>query len=173
MPNPINRPAAAEYGPYYQRYLDLIPDANALPVLQSQAAQFEAFVQQVPAQKWGYAYGPDKWTVAQVLGHIVDTERIYTYRALSMARGEQQPILGFDENKYVVQAYFNSYTPAQMVAEFNAVRTAFVALYEHLHPSTLNRTGQANGMALSAGAIAFIMAGHMVHHLNIIKERYL
>lgn len=124
-------------------------------------------------QQADYRYAPEKWSVKEVLGHVIDTERIMGYRALRIARGDKKPMEGFEQDDYVRVAQFGHRTLAGLVEEFNAVRRATLLLFQNLEPQAWTRRGIANEKEVSVRALAYIIAGHELHHRNILQEQYL
>lgn len=172
MANSISRPARGEYAEYYQRYLDKIPDApDAVALLERQLADIRRLAG-LSAGQAASRYAPGKWSVRQVVGHVSDTERIFAYRLLRALRGDQTPLQGFDENRYVDTANFDDRTMADLAGELAAVRTATLALLTSLDPARLEATTVANGATVSVRALAFIIAAHTAHHFQLLSERY-
>ncbi|WP_242693036.1 DinB family protein [Sabulibacter ruber] len=170
----IPKPQPGEYHEYYQKYIQGISDqADVLDVLHQQRYDVAQLFGRVSEAEANFAYAPGKWSIKQLLGHMNDTERIMTYRALCIARGEQSPLPGFDENEYVTNAGFEERTLAGLLQEHQVVREATIALFDTLPAAAYPRVGNANGSPISVAALAFIIAGHERHHLNILKERYL
>ncbi len=168
----IDRPAAGEYAPYFDRYVARVPEADALPVLERQRTELRAAFSGVPETTGGFRYAPGKWTVRELLGHVIDTERIFAYRALCIARGETQPLPGFDQDPYVANAGHDRWTLAELLDDFDAVRRASVAMLAHLDEAAVRRVGTSSGHATSVRAIAYIMAGHLRHHLGVLADQY-
>ncbi|MBC3541650.1 DinB family protein [Rufibacter sediminis] len=170
----IPKPQPGEYHTYYEKYIEAIPEqTDVLELLQKQRQEVVQLLGRVSESEADFAYEPAKWSIKQLLGHMNDTERIMTYRALCVARGEQNPLPGFDENEYVAQAFFQDRTLAGLLAEHQIVREATISLFSTLPEVALPKIGNANGSPVSVAALAFIIAGHERHHLNILKERYL
>lgn len=170
---PISRPAADEFAPHYGTYIDETQGSDALPALQAQRESTAHFLATIPESRGGFRYAPGKWTLREVIGHLSDTERIFACRLLRFARGDETPLPGFDENQYVPAGAFEQRTLADVAREFMAVRDATLALVSSLDgPATLRR-GVANGKRMSVRALAWVIAGHEVHHLRVIRERYL
>ncbi len=169
----IARPAPDEYAPYYGQYISQVPGDDALPVLTASRATTTALFAGIPAAKGGYRYAPGKWTVCEVVGHLSDAERIFCYRLLRIARGDATPLASFDENVYVPEGRFEERSLADVAAEFATVRDATLSLLRSLDPSRLERRGIASEKPVSARALAWIMAGHELHHLRVLGEKYL
>ncbi|HLG03826.1 MAG TPA: DinB family protein [Bacteroidia bacterium] len=168
----ITRPAAGTYDAYYQSYIDEVK-SDPILILESQVLDFKAFMSEIPAEKEEYRYAANKWSVKEVIGHIIDTERIMTCRALCIARGEKLPLPAFEEDDYVKVANFNRRTLYDLGHEFGAVRSATLALFKSLTASDLDRSGIANNNKVTARAILYVIAGHHAHHENVLRERYL
>lgn len=169
----MKRPQSNEYPAYYQHYLDLVSGDNIIKSLGSQIMDIQAVISQIPEEKENFAYAKDKWTIKQVLGHIIDTERVLGYRAMRFARKDQTPLSGFDENKYVANAKFNEQSLYNLAHEFAIVREANLALWKQFGEEEMNQMGNANGIDVSVRAILFMIAGHATHHINVIKTKYL
>ncbi len=164
---------ASDYHRYYQPYIDALGDVELMDLLRKQLRNFPEFIQAIPDSHWQYRYGLDKWTVAEVLLHIIDAERIFQYRALRIGRGDQTPLPGFEENAYVPKSKANERSKESVIEEYRAVRQSTLHLYTHFGPETLHLRGTASGAEVTVAALGFLMAGHQKHHRNIIRERYL
>jgi hypothetical protein len=172
MTTPLaTRPAVDEHLEYYAKYIKLVPDGNLIDTLSSQHAETMRLVS-ANAGRGDHAYGPGKWTVKEVLGHIADAERIFTYRALRFARADRTPVPGFDENAYVANANFSAVPFDVLVDELKAVRQATLMLARQLDDVALTRRGTANDAEVSVRALFYIVAGHERHHVAILRERY-
>ena len=168
----MNRPGPDEFAPYYQRYIDTV-DNDVIDELETQATSFTDFIRSVPDEKADYAYAEGKWTIKELLGHVIDTERIMTYRALRFSRNDLQPLPGFEENQYVGNARFGERTLADLAEEFNLLRRANLHFFRSLNEAELERKGVASGQPMSVRALLFVIAGHVHHHRRILAERYL
>lgn len=168
----MQRPSTAEFAPYFHAYVARVPDGDLLPQLRAQGAQTTALLAGLGEAKADFAYAPGKWTVKRLVQHVVDGERLFTYRALCFARGDTQALPGFDENAYAEQDGTASRSLAAIAAEFEAVRAATVALFEGLPDAAWSRRGIANGNAFTVRALAWITAGHELHHVAVLRERY-
>jgi uncharacterized damage-inducible protein DinB len=169
----FSRPRPGEYSPYFDRYLEPLPDGDVLALLRLQGEQTSARLLGVPAALGAHRYAPGKWSVRQVIGHIVDTERVFTYRALRFSRGDATPLPGFEQDDYVENGGFDDRAVTDLVKEFQAVRAASIALFEGMSQEMLGRRGIASGAELTVRAIPWIVAGHERHHVAILEERYL
>jgi hypothetical protein len=167
------KPEANEYAPYYEKYVSLVPDAEVVGTLERQAEETLALLRAVPEERGGHAYEPGKWSIKQVVGHIIDGERVFVYRALRFARGDRTPLPGFEQDDYVAAADFDSRSLASLLDEFAAVRRATLSLFRSLDAESWRRTGVASDNEVSVRALAYITAGHEAHHVRILRERYL
>lgn len=168
----MNRPKPDEYAAFYGNYISLVWEGPVLDILEDLASTTFKFFSDLTDNQANYAYAEGKWTIKEVLGHIIDAERTFAYRILAFSRGQKE-LPGFDENAYVESATFNNRTIQDLAAEFKATRIANLYMLRALTPGQLNITGIANGSKVSVLAIVYILAGHELHHLKIIKERYL
>jgi hypothetical protein len=168
----IERPGESEFASYYGKYIALITEPEVLEILEAQPAEFRRLAAAVPASRETFRYAPGKWSMREVVGHVGDAERVFGYRAFSISRGERQPLPGFDENEYVAASGYDRRPLAELVGEFASLREANRAMLVRLERRELERVGVANGLAISVRALAFIMAGHVRHHLGILRSRY-
>lgn len=161
-----------EYAPYYHTYVQTVGE-DVFENLNQQLLSIPEFIKRIPAQKEDYAYAPGKWTVKEVFGHIIDTERIMAYRALRIARADETPLPGFEENDYVTNAHYHERSMESLAAEFELVRKSNLFLFESFNDEELSRMGTASGKDVSVRALLFIVTGHVNHHKRILEERYL
>jgi len=166
------RPADSEFAPFYAAYIARVPETDPLPALEAQPAEIHALADRITPEDELYRYALDKWSVRQVLGHLIDTERVMGYRAFSIGRGETKPLPGFDEKQYVARADSDERSVKELAHEFAAVRHANLWVIRRWAPEDWDRVGNANDKSVSARAIAYIMAGHVRHHLALLRERY-
>jgi hypothetical protein len=166
------RPADTEFAPFYAAYIARVPETDPLPALDAQPAELLTLADRIAPEEELFRYAPDKWSVRQTIGHLVDTERVMGYRAFCIARGEAKPLPGFDEKDYVARADSDERPVKALAHEFAAVRYANLWAIRRWAPEDWDRIGNANGRPVSARAIAFIMAGHVRHHVAILRERY-
>ncbi|MBN8856027.1 MAG: DNA damage-inducible protein DinB [Sphingobacteriales bacterium 50-39] len=170
----IPKPQPEEFPDYAAMYIKLpADDGRILEHLKDQIKKTEEFVNSIPANKWDYVYAPGKWTIKEVLVHIIDDERIYAYRALRIGRGDTTPLPGFEEKDYVPYSKANDRTVKSILKEYETVRKATLSLYRSFSEEDLLRKGTANNYVYSTRALLYHMAGHELHHLNILKEKYL
>jgi len=167
------RPTAEEYAPYYGQYIDKVPDGDLLALLESQIHSVKSVIGSVPESRAQHAYAPGKWTIKEITGHLADCERVFSYRALRIARADPTPLPGFDQNIWMPPAGFNDRTLANVLDEWILVRQASVALFSGLPAEAPARRGTANNNEISVRALAYIAHGHVTHHLGVLKERYL
>lgn len=165
------RPHASEHAPFYAGYVALVPETDVMGVLESQAREVDALLRSIPEAQAGVLHPPYTWTIKQVVGHLIDGERIFAYRALRIARGDATPLPGFDENAYARSGEFDRLKLVQLADEFAAVRRSTVLQFRRLPDDAWSRVGTANGSPASVRAIAFIIAGHVRHHVAIIRKR--
>jgi hypothetical protein len=166
-----SRPETSEYAPYYEKYMALVPEAGILPVLQSQLDELSAFLHAIPEAQGNVKHPPYTWSVKEVIGHVTDTERVFGYRALCIARGDTTPLPGFDENAYAERAGFDACKLSDLVAEFEHLRRSHLCLFRGLSREAWQRRGTANNNAVSVHALAYILVGHARHHCGILRKR--
>lgn len=167
----MNQPQTQEYPETFNNYINLV-NGDVIKILENQISDFSNFLNNL-VEKGDYAYAPGKWTLKELVGHIIDTERIMVYRLVSFARNETAVLPGFDEDSYVTNAFFKNRSLFSLSEEFIALRKANMFLINTLNEEELNRMGNANGKNVSVRALIYILAGHVIHHTNIINERYL
>lgn len=167
------RPTTTEYAPYYGRYINLVPEGDIVQILSSQLEGTLGLLGDISESQAGYRYAPDKWSIKEVIGHIVDSERIFAYRVLRFARNDKAPIEGFDQDKFAQNSAFDERSLADIVEEFNHVRRANLLLFRSLTDEVLSRQGIASEVEVSVRALLYIIAGHERHHMEVLKTRYL
>ena len=168
----MKRPEPTEYADFYANYISQVPGSDALSVLEAQRVQMLQLFAGRSERDGSFRYAPGKWTVKEALGHITDTERIFTYRALRIARGDQTPLPGFEQEDFVKNGAFGERTLAGLAEEFALVRGASLALFRSFPEEAWTRKGVASQKEVSVRALAFITAGHQIHHRLILEERY-
>lgn len=171
--NIIAKPKPTEYPAYFDAYIQSIKSADILKELRHQVMRMQAFLSEIPEDKEDFSYAAGKWTLKEVIGHIIDTERIMAYRALRFARGDKQELPGFDELLYVRTADFNKRTLYELAHEFGSVREANIYLFKSFDEAALDRSGSADGKTISVRSLIYVIAGHTLHHQNVIKQKYL
>jgi hypothetical protein len=168
----IARPAAAEYNPYYQKYVNQVPEGDLLATLQRQGGETVTLLRNVSEEKSTFAYAPGKWTLREVIGHLTDAERVFTYRALSFARADPSALPSFDENVWAATSNAGARTIEDHIDDFIAVRASTLALFRGFGSAELARSGVASGNPVTVRALAWIIAGHERHHVGVLRDRY-
>ena len=168
----IAKAPLTEVAEFFHRYLHQITEGDIITRLQQQADNLTAKLQHLPPEKQNFAYETGKWTVKELFGHLVDTERIMAYRALCMARGEKQSLPGFDEINYVAHAAFAERELGSLLQEYNLQRQSNLVLFQSFSPETLQRTGMANNSPATVRGLITVIAAHEFHHMQILKDRY-
>jgi DinB superfamily len=168
----MERPAPTEYIPYYESYISLVPGKPIVAVLEEQLAEVREWVETVPEERETYRYAPGKWSLREAMGHVVDSERIFAYRACAIARGETQPLPGYEQDDYVAESAADHRRLSDLLEELEWQRRGNVLLFRGLTEAAWRRMGLANNDPVSVRALAYIMAGHVTHHLRVFRERY-
>jgi hypothetical protein len=168
----IDRPAPSEYSRFFERYISLVPTTDIVAELDHQRAATAAVIGQVAEDRAGFRYAPGKWSIREVLGHVIDAERVFGWRALCVARGDPQPLPGFEENDYAASAGHDQCRLASLGEEFDGLRRSHVLMLRHLPDPAWLRVGNANGNPVSVRALAYILVGHLRHHLSVLEQRY-
>lgn len=166
------RPKPDEYGDYYHGYVEKVSEGDIIAILKDQMHETYTLINSLTAKQVQYRYAAGKWTVKEVIGHLVDSERIFAYRGLCFARGEQKELPGFDQDDYVEQGNFNDQRLKNIGDEYFSLRNATIAMFSSLSEETLLKKGKASGYDCSVRAIAYIIAGHERHHLDVLKDKY-
>ncbi len=169
----MSRPSENDYAPYYKNYIDYIEGDNIIKILRDQLSRTVKLFKSIPEEKGDYAYAKGKWSIKEVLGHITDSERIFAYRALCIARGEKKSLPGFEQDDYVREGNFNDRTLKDIIEEYIQLRKSNIFLFNSFSEDALNRRGLANNYEVTVRALFFIIAGHELHHINILKEKYI
>ena len=167
------KPTPDEHAPYYSRYVSLVPEGEIAETLSRQIDRTLELLGSIPEERAGESYEPGKWTVKELVGHMIDAERIFAYRALRIARGDRTPIEGFEQDDYVANGSFNASTLEALARELELVRRANVLMFEQLADEAWTRRGTASDAEVSVRAIAYIIAGHELHHVGVLESRYL
>jgi hypothetical protein len=167
----MSRPEPAEHAEYFGNYVALVPEGDVLAALRSELVRTLELLRVVPEEDAGRCHPPYTWTVRQVVGHLIDTERIFAYRALRFAREDSTPLAGFEENEYVSAGAFDRLPLGALASEFEAVRQATLRLFENLPEPAWDQRGIANNAAVSLRALAYIIVGHERHHAAILRKR--
>jgi hypothetical protein len=166
------RPREDEYAPFYAGYVALVPETDVLAVLEGQADELRRLAASVAAERETYRYAEGKWSVREVLGHLVDGERVFGYRAFCISRGERAALPSFDEKQYVGEARCDAIPLRELADELALVRESNLAVLRRLEPGEWERAGTASGKPITVRALAWVMAGHPRHHVEVLRERY-
>ena len=169
----ISPPEPTEYQPYYGRYISLVTGPDLAQTLEHQLAQSLPLLQGIGEEKSLLRYAPGKWSIKEILGHLIDAERIFTYRALRFARNDQTPLAGFEQDPYVATAHFDQRPWSGLVQEFEHVRRSTIPFFGALTPEETLRSGTASQHPITVRALGYIIAGHELHHMAVLRERYL
>ncbi len=167
------RPAIGDYAEYYQKYIDLVKGDDIFRILVEQNMESQSVLNSFSESKGNFRYAEGKWTVKEVVGHLMDVERIFAYRALCTARGEKQPLPGMDQNSYAARGNFNKRQLFDLNYEYRLLRESNILLFGGFDKSVLQNRGTASGYEVTVLALMFMTAGHEKHHLNILLERYM
>ena len=165
-------PQDGAYPEFYRPYIKALSDHDLITNLREIHQDSLDLFGNYPQEKWDYRYAPDKWTVKEILGHLIDAERIFSYRALRFARNDQTPLPGFEQNDYVPESNVDHRTVTDLLEEYQSLRRSTIMMYENFTPGMLERQGEASGWPISVEAIGFVTCGHERHHQNVFKERY-
>ena len=168
----MSRPTEGEYAPGHAGYVALVEEEDILAAMAEQSSATQKFLAGLDEAKAAHRYAVGKWSVKEVIGHIADAERIIAYRALAVARGEEQPLPGFDENSYMENAGFEAWKLGDLAEQYALVRRANIVFYQNLPPEAWKRRGVANGATISVRGQAYVIVGHERHHLQVLRERY-
>jgi len=166
------RPKDDEFAPFFRGYVSLVPETDVLGALDEQVAIVRRVAGSVARDKETFAYAPGKWTIRQVAGHIGDGERVFGFRAYAFSRLDPSPLAGFDDHAYVERSRCGDVPLSELVEDFAAVRTANLRMFKALRPEQWAASGVANGTTITVRALAYVMVGHVRHHLAILRERY-
>lgn len=167
-----SRPESDEYAQYYARYVGLVPDADILDVLERQPGDLAGLGAPLAADREQFRYMPGKWSVREVIGHLIDAERVFGHRAFCISRGEQARLPSFDEKLYVAKSSYDQVRLTELIAEFAEVRKLNLTVLRRLGESGWTSSGIASDNPVSVRALAYIMAGHLLHHTLVLRERY-
>jgi hypothetical protein len=169
----VGKPEETEYLPYYASYISLVQDGDIRATLGNQLPETLTLLQSIPEERAGFRYAPGKWSIKELVGHIIDGERVFAYRALRFARNDQTPVPGFEQDDYIREASFDACALADLAAEFSSVRQSSLFLFKHLSEEAWTRRGTANDSEVSVRALAYIIAGHELHHREVLRSKYL
>ncbi len=173
MANAVNRPAASEYDPYYANYIGRVPDGNVFDTLAQQLDLLREHLGGLTETQANFRYAPDQWTIKEVVGHLIDTERVMAYRALCISRNEQKSLPGFEQDDYIRESNYSARTFADVLQEFELVRRSNLLAFQTLPEAMSLRCGNANGAPISVRALIYILAGHVFWHLESLQNEYL
>ncbi len=162
-----------EFHSYYGPYIETLGDVELMGCLENGLHQISDFIGQIPDNRMDFLYAQGKWSIAEVLVHLMDAERVFQYRALRFARNDRTELMGFDQDFYVPESFANDRTKGAIIEEFSALRKSTITFFKGLAEEQLMRSGKANGAAMSVRALGFVICGHQAHHFKILKERYL
>ncbi len=168
----MSRPLESEYAPYYQGYIGHVNEDEILPVLRSQLDELDVLLGRVTPERETYRYAEGKWSIREIVGHLIDADRVFGYRALCIARDEKQNLPSFDEKEYMFTAPYDRIDLEDLLSELRLVRLSNIAMLRNLDEQAWARVGTANDARVSVRALAFIMAGHVRHHMGVLRERY-
>ena len=169
----MNRPETNEFAPYYNNYISQIDGDDVMPVLNSQSAELRSMFATVPEEKGSFAYAEGKWTIKELLSHLIDGERIFAYRILRVSRGDKTPIEGFEQDDYIKTSNANDRCFSDLLDEFDLQRRANLLMMNNISDDASRQMGTASDNPVSARALVYILAGHVRHHLKVLNERYL
>jgi hypothetical protein len=169
----ISKPEASEHAPYYSKYIDLIEENDIISVLNRQLDETLSVLRAIPEDQADKRYEPGKWSIKELVGHIIDGERVFAYRALRFARNDKTPLAGFEQDDYVSNASFSETSLSSLADEFEHVRRGNLAMFKNFSNEAWLRNGVASENQISVRAIAYVLAGHELHHMRILRSRYL
>ena len=169
----MNRPTESEYAPDYQSYIGQVSESDILPVLRSQMDELDVLLGRVEPHQETFRYGEGKWSIREIVGHLIDGERVFGFRAFCIARGEQQNLPGFDQDDYMLTSHYDKIELEDLLSELRLIRLGNIAMFRTPDEESWSRVGTANENQVTVRAIVFIMAGHVRHHMSVLRERYL
>jgi len=169
----VGRPLASEYAPDFGRYINLIANPDPIAVLEDQLSSTRRLLGGISEERGGHRYAPEKWSIKEVVGHVIDAERVFAYRALRFARNDTTELPGFDQDVFAASTNFTNLPLTDIVREYEAVRVATLFLFKHLPADAWDRRGVANKNEMTVRALAFSIAGHEAHHVGILNRFYL
>jgi len=167
------RPTQEEFAPYYGTYINKVEGNDIISILEKNKRETEDFLLSIPDKRWNYTYASGKWTIKQVMGHLIDTERVFAYRAMRFARGDNSALPGFDQDLFVENSGANQRSIGTLISEFMVTRQASVFLFKNITDEQSILKGTASGVVWTPLGAAYATAGHEIHHMQLIKERYL
>jgi len=168
----MERPSENEYAPFYQKYVSLIPNGNILEVMEKQNEQFCEFLAQFDEERADYRYAKDKWSIKEVIAHLIDVELVFMYRAFRFSRNDKASLHGFDQDEFISNGDFSKLTLSELVEQFYHMRKAAIPMFSSFTKKMWIRKGTASDNSFSVRAIAYIMVGHVIHHMRVIHQKY-
>ncbi|MEP0369106.1 MAG: DinB family protein [Cyclobacteriaceae bacterium] len=168
----IARPKESEYDPFYKGYVNSVEEEDIIKVMEDQLEDFEDLILSLPFDGLGYSYARGKWSIAQVVGHMIDVERMMAFRAFSIARGEKQHLPAFDQDEYVINGFFDKRSKNSLLEEMEGLRVCNIKLIETFTEDILSREGVASGKTFTVRALVYIIPGHFQHHMNVLRNKY-
>jgi DinB family protein len=168
----MSRPLENEYAGDFHNYISQAPEEDILPAMRSQVDALDVLLDRVAPDRETYRYAEGKWSIREIVGHLIDGERVFGYRALCISRGETQNLPGFDQDEYMIAAPFDRIGLEDLLSEFRLVRLSNIAMLRTLDEAAWMRMGTANGNAVSVRALVYVMVGHVRHHMGVLRERY-
>lgn len=171
--NSVRRPTDKEFASFYAGYVGLVPEGDLFASLEQQAAETQKLLRPIGEAKSQHRYAPDKWSIREVIGHVADSERVFTYRALRFARADATPLPGYDEKQWGLTTNAHTRTLVSLLDDLQALRAATLTLFRGLDDADWDCSGTANNNPITVRALAYIVCGHERHHMKIVKERYL
>lgn len=169
----MRRPTREEYPEYYAKYVERPEECEVIASLAESGLSTAAFFTELGEERSRMRYAPGKWSLKELLGHVMDTERIFSYRALALSRGDQTPLPGFDQDPYIENAGFHERALSDLLDEYRAIRAATVSLFASFTPEQGERTGTISGFPFVTCTIPWLLLGHELHHMDVVRERYL
>lgn len=169
----ITKPQPGEYAPYFDTYLSKVKSENLIEELETGKAEVIGLLKTIPGEKLDYRYQEGKWTIKEIIIHLMDAERIFCYRALRFSRNDGTPVLGFDENEYIPESNASQRSLQSITDEYSAQRQSTIEFFKNITTEMSMRSGISNGREISVRALAYAIPGHEIHHLGVIRERYL
>ena len=166
------RPEPTDYAPFYAGYIDLVPEDDVLSAIETQSSETQKVLASLDEEKAAHRYAEGKWSVKEIFGHLTDAERVFGYRALCIARGDETSLPGFDEQAYVATANFDAWKLGELAEMYALVRRANIVMFRNLPPDAWQRRGVANNTPVTVNALAHMIVGHERHHLKVLRERY-
>ena len=169
----MERPAESEYAPYYKKYVSLISKGNILQVMEKQNEQFCEFLAQFDEERANYRYAKGKWSIKEVIAHLIDVELVFLYRALRFSRNDKASLHGFEQDEFIANGDFSKLTLSELVEQFYHMRKATIPMFSAFTDEMWSRKGTASNNSFTVRAIAYIMAGHVIHHMRVIHQKYM